>query len=53
VKDARLPRVLEEFDFAESQHIPALRIRALAEMTARLSESWEDKRRQVACCPRK
>jgi hypothetical protein len=42
-----------EFDFAQSQHIPASRIRALADMTARLSESWEDKRRQVACCPRK
>jgi DNA replication protein DnaC len=33
MKDARLPRMktLEEFDFAQSPHIPASRIRALAE----------------------
>src|SRR6202051_2169660 len=33
VKDAHLPRMktLEEFDFAQSPHIPASRIRALAE----------------------
>ena len=33
LKDAHLPRIktLEEFDFAQSPHIPATRIRALAE----------------------
>ena len=33
LKDAHLPRIktLEEFDFAQSPHIPASRIRALAE----------------------
>src|ERR1019366_6580472 len=33
LKDARLPRMktLEEFDFAQSPHIPASRIRALAD----------------------
>jgi hypothetical protein len=33
LKDAHLPRMktLEEFDFAQSEHIPASRIRALAE----------------------
>ena len=33
MKDAHLPRIktLEEFDFAQSPHIPAARIRALAE----------------------
>jgi DNA replication protein DnaC len=33
MKEAHLPRIktLEEFDFAQSPHIPAARIRALAE----------------------
>ena len=33
MKESRLPRIktLEEFDFAQSPHIPAARIRALAE----------------------